>query len=90
MVGSIPILKLFPTFLLTIECLSYYFTLRRNTIEYMKITLFFVLVQTKLSVKKDDLLLVYGGGYLHGVSTVDGEVLWKKELASHGFAIFLN
>lgn len=51
---------------------------------------FYVLVQTKLSVKKDDLLLVYGGGYLHGVSTVDGEVLWKKELASHGFAIFLN
>lgn len=30
-------------------------------------------------------MFVYGNGFIHAISSIDGEVIWKKELASEGF-----
>ena len=42
-------------------------------------------VQTSLKVDKDNLVLVYSNGCLHAVSSIDGEILWKKDLTTEGF-----
>lgn len=34
------------------------------------------------------MILVYGNGYLHAVSCIDGDILWKKDLAQKGFGNF--
>lgn len=47
-------------------------------------------VQTNLKVGKDDVIFVYGSGSLYAISSIDGEGLWKKDLASEGFDIFTN
>ncbi|CAA7039768.1 unnamed protein product [Microthlaspi erraticum] len=44
-------------------------------------------VPTNLKVDKDYPILVFGGGYLHAVSAVDGEVLWKKDFTAEGFEV---
>ncbi|PIN21465.1 hypothetical protein CDL12_05810 [Handroanthus impetiginosus] len=46
-----------------------------------------LLVPTNLKVDKDNVVFVYGNGFIHAVASVDGEVLWKKELASEGIDI---
>ncbi|KAL0709365.1 hypothetical protein Bca4012_016343 [Brassica carinata] len=40
-----------------------------------------------LKVDKDYPILVFGGGYLHAVSALDGEVLWKKDFTAEGFEV---
>nr|VDD18936.1 unnamed protein product [Brassica oleracea] len=44
-------------------------------------------VPINLKVDKDYPILVFGGGYLHAVSAVDGEVLWKKDFTAEGFEV---
>jgi len=34
---------------------------------------------------KDDLILVFGKGSLHAVSSIDGEVLWRKDFAGERY-----
>lgn len=41
--------------------------------------------QINLKVDKDYPILVFGGGYLHAVSAIDGEVLWKKDFTAEGY-----
>ena len=38
-----------------------------------------------MKVDKDYPILVFGGGYLHAVSPIDGEVLWKKDFTAEGY-----
>ncbi|KAK6140026.1 hypothetical protein DH2020_026242 [Rehmannia glutinosa] len=47
-----------------------------------------LLIPTNLKVNRDNVLFVYGNGFIHAVATIDGEVIWKKELASEGFDHF--
>ncbi|CDP15321.1 unnamed protein product [Coffea canephora] len=44
-------------------------------------------IPTNLKVGKDDLILAYGSGSLYAVSSIDGEVLWTKDLASEGIDV---
>ncbi|CAN6839068.1 unnamed protein product [Brassica oleracea] len=44
-------------------------------------------VPINLKVDKDYPILAFGGGYLHAVSAVDGEVLWKKDFTAEGFEV---
>ncbi|CAK9136391.1 unnamed protein product [Ilex paraguariensis] len=41
-------------------------------------------VPASVKVEKDNVILVYGGGCLHAISSIDGEILWKKELTTEG------
>ncbi|KAJ4949952.1 hypothetical protein NE237_026784 [Protea cynaroides] len=36
---------------------------------------------------KDNIIFVFGGGCLHAVSSIDGEVLWRKELTTESLQI---
>ncbi|KAG7601940.1 putative transcription factor WD40-like family [Arabidopsis thaliana] len=44
-------------------------------------------VPINLKVDKDYPITVFGGGYLHAVSAIDGEVLWKKDFTAEGFEV---
>ncbi|KAI3473960.1 hypothetical protein Pfo_028534 [Paulownia fortunei] len=46
-----------------------------------------LLIPTNLKVDKDNLIFVYGNGFIHAVASIDGEVIWKKELASEGIDV---
>ncbi|KAK1290186.1 hypothetical protein QJS10_CPB18g01096 [Acorus calamus] len=39
-------------------------------------------VQASTKMEKDSLILVFGKGFLHGISSIDGDILWRKEF--HG------
>ncbi|KAK1439459.1 hypothetical protein QVD17_05277 [Tagetes erecta] len=41
-------------------------------------------VPANLKVDLDSPIFVYGGGYLHAISSIDGEYLWKKDFATEG------
>ncbi|KAG8376639.1 hypothetical protein BUALT_Bualt09G0084400 [Buddleja alternifolia] len=43
-----------------------------------------LLIPTNLKVERDNVIFVYGNGFIHAVASIDGEVIWKKELASEG------
>lgn len=30
-------------------------------------------------------MFVYGNGFIHAVASIEGEVIWRKDLASEGF-----
>ena len=42
-------------------------------------------LQINLKVDKDYPILAFGGGYLHAVSAIDGEILWKKDFTAEGY-----
>ncbi|CAI9780193.1 unnamed protein product [Fraxinus pennsylvanica] len=44
----------------------------------------FLSIPTNLKIGKDDVVFVYGSGCLYAVASIDGEVIWKKELTSEG------
>ncbi|CDY67992.1 BnaCnng57230D [Brassica napus] len=44
-------------------------------------------VPVNLKFDKDYSILVFGGGYLHAVSPIDGELLWKKDFTAEGFEV---
>ncbi|KAL8107128.1 uncharacterized protein LOC141671051 [Apium graveolens] len=46
-----------------------------------------LLVPETLKVDKDSVILVYGCGSLHAISSIDGEVLWSKDLAAEGIFV---
>ncbi|KAL0309632.1 UNVERIFIED_CONTAM: ER membrane protein complex subunit [Sesamum radiatum] len=46
-----------------------------------------LLIPTNLKVDKDNVIFVYGNGFIHAVASIDGEVIWKKELASEGIDV---
>lgn len=46
-----------------------------------------LLVPETLKVDKDSVILVYGCGSLHAVSSIDGEVVWSKDLAAEGILV---
>lgn len=46
-----------------------------------------LLVPETLKVDKDSVILVYGCGSLHAVSSIDGEVIWSKDLAAEGILV---
>jgi len=48
----------------------------------------FLIVQKNLKADKDDLILVFGKGCLHAVSSIDGEVLWKKDFVGERYDRF--
>ncbi|CAH9145300.1 unnamed protein product [Cuscuta epithymum] len=47
----------------------------------------FLVVPSFLKVNKNILILIYSNGYLHAVSSTDGEVIWKTELGKEGIDI---
>ncbi|KAK4798368.1 hypothetical protein SAY86_030694 [Trapa natans] len=47
----------------------------------------FLLVPTNLKVDKDNLVLAFGGGCLVAVSSIDGEMLWKKDFAAESLEV---
>ncbi|KAI5417369.1 hypothetical protein KIW84_042102 [Lathyrus oleraceus] len=40
-----------------------------------------------LKADKDDLIFVYGKGHLHATSSIGGEILWRKDLASDSIEV---
>ncbi|KAL7096734.1 hypothetical protein ACP275_10G098300 [Erythranthe tilingii] len=46
-----------------------------------------LLIPKILKVDKDDVIFVYGNGFIYAVASIDGEVIWKKELASEGIDV---
>ncbi|KAL6574922.1 hypothetical protein OROMI_012207 [Orobanche minor] len=42
---------------------------------------------TNLKVERVNVLFVCGNGFIHAVASIDGEVIWKKELAAEGFDV---
>ncbi|OVA20302.1 protein of unknown function DUF1620 [Macleaya cordata] len=47
----------------------------------------FLCIPANLKIGKDNILLVFGRGCLHAVSSIDGDVIWRKELASESLEI---
>lgn len=45
-------------------------------------------MQANLKIDKDNVIFVFGKGCLHAVSSIDGEVLWKKDFADERFENF--
>ncbi|KAF6164457.1 hypothetical protein GIB67_025283 [Kingdonia uniflora] len=39
-------------------------------------------IPVNFKIDKDNIIIVYGKGSLHAISSIDGEVLWRRELAS--------
>ncbi|KDP34198.1 hypothetical protein JCGZ_07769 [Jatropha curcas] len=46
-----------------------------------------LLVPASLKVDKDNVILVFGKGCLHAVSSVQGEILWKKDFSVESFEV---
>ncbi|KAM7490420.1 hypothetical protein LguiA_033341 [Lonicera macranthoides] len=46
-----------------------------------------LLIPENLRVDNDYIIFVYGSGCLHAVSGIDGEVIWKKDLANEGIDV---
>ncbi|TMW90388.1 hypothetical protein EJD97_015788 [Solanum chilense] len=46
-----------------------------------------LLTPTNFGADKDNVILAYGNGCLHAVSSIDGDILWKKELAENGIDV---
>ncbi|KAK1367756.1 ER membrane protein complex subunit 1 [Heracleum sosnowskyi] len=46
-----------------------------------------LVVPETLKVGKDSVILVYSCGSLHAVSSIDGEVIWSKDLAAEGILV---
>lgn len=46
-----------------------------------------LLVPTDLKVDKDSVIFVYGNGFIHAIASLDGEVIWKKDLGSEGIDV---
>ncbi|XP_009623191.1 uncharacterized protein [Nicotiana tomentosiformis] len=46
-----------------------------------------LLTPTNLKADKDNVILVYGNGYLHYLSSIDGDILWKMDLSHKGVDI---
>uniref|UniRef100_A0A1D1Z7X7 ER membrane protein complex subunit 1 n=1 Tax=Anthurium amnicola TaxID=1678845 RepID=A0A1D1Z7X7_9ARAE len=44
-------------------------------------------VPTSIKIDKDNLMVVYAGGWLYAVSSAEGEVIWKKELMADSLVI---
>ncbi|KAK9273669.1 hypothetical protein L1049_018479 [Liquidambar formosana] len=44
-------------------------------------------VPTNMKADKDNVILVFGKGCLHAVSSIDGEVLWKKDLVDESVEV---
>ncbi|XP_010254044.1 PREDICTED: ER membrane protein complex subunit 1 isoform X2 [Nelumbo nucifera] len=44
-------------------------------------------ILTNFKMDKENMVLVFGGGCLHAVSSIDGETIWRKELATESFEI---
>lgn len=42
-------------------------------------------LQPALKVDKDHVMLIFGNSVLYAVSSIDGEVIWKKDLAAERF-----
>lgn len=61
------------------ESTSLVFLIRINTLS---------LTQKALKVDKDSVIFVYANGFIHAIASIDGEIIWKKELASEGLAFF--
>lgn len=46
-----------------------------------------LLAPANLKVDQDNLIFVSSNGCVHAISSIDGEVIWKKELATEGFQV---
>ncbi|KAI4380908.1 hypothetical protein MLD38_007043 [Melastoma candidum] len=46
-----------------------------------------LLVQPSVGAEKETVLLAFYGGFLHAVSSIDGEILWRKDLGSESLEI---
>ncbi|XP_060176971.1 uncharacterized protein LOC132607148 [Lycium barbarum] len=46
-----------------------------------------LLTPTNLKAEKDNVILVHGNGYLHSLSSIDGVILWTKDLSREGIDI---
>ncbi|XAR70870.1 hypothetical protein NMG60_11027904 [Bertholletia excelsa] len=44
-------------------------------------------IPTNLKVDRVNVIFVYGNGCLHAVSSIDGEVLWSKDLTTEGIKV---
>ncbi|XP_052170277.1 uncharacterized protein LOC127786708 [Diospyros lotus] len=44
-------------------------------------------IPANLKVEKENVILAYGNGCLHAVSSIDGEVVWKKDLTAEGIEV---
>ncbi|KAL5729138.1 hypothetical protein ACHQM5_002128 [Ranunculus cassubicifolius] len=41
-------------------------------------------IPVNLKIDRDNIIIVYGKGSLHAISSIDGEVLWRKSFTSEG------
>lgn len=39
-------------------------------------------LQPNIKVEKDNIILVYGKGWLYAISSIDGEVLWRNDFST--------
>ncbi|KAJ9168317.1 hypothetical protein P3X46_019860 [Hevea brasiliensis] len=46
-----------------------------------------LLVPTSLKIDKDNVILVFGKGCLHAISSIHGEILWMKDFAAESFDV---
>lgn len=44
-------------------------------------------VSTNIKIEKDNVILVYGRSCLHAISSIDGEVIWRKDFSSESLEI---
>ncbi|XP_058074294.1 uncharacterized protein LOC131223031 isoform X2 [Magnolia sinica] len=44
-------------------------------------------IPTRTKIEKDTIILVFGRGWLHAVSSFDGEVLWRKDFSDESLEI---
>lgn len=44
-----------------------------------------MLLQVTVKIDKDSAVLAFSGGWLHAVSSIDGEILWRTELSLEGY-----
>ena len=56
--------------------------MRRNRHFYFKESEFpAISLQANMNVGKDNLILVFGGSSIHALSSMDGQIVWRKELS---------
>lgn len=46
-------------------------------------------MQTSFRVDKENLIFAFAEGCLHAVSSVDGEIIWRKDFAAERFDLLV-
>ncbi|KAI4337487.1 hypothetical protein L6164_015897 [Bauhinia variegata] len=58
-----------------------------SSLQGLKMSKSILNIPKNLKANKDDLILIFGQGCLHAVSSIDGEVLWKKDFSGQSIEV---